>query len=122
MAGNFENLPLGKEDKIMFKDMYDTITRLELWSWLSDPKVPGENGFMWSGHPELHLIMKNMTYGGHSGASFGVTMRIMQRIAVNGWDSYVYTLVNAPTCECMRERGLTGYCGVAGGGVPACDH
>lgn len=25
-------------------------------------------------------------------------------------------------CPCHREKNLPGWCGVAGGGVPACDH
>ena len=32
------------------------------------------------------------------------------------------TVVNS-ACFCRREKGFTeGWCGVAGGGVPACDH
>ena len=25
-------------------------------------------------------------------------------------------------CSCHEQKGLPGWCGVAGGGVPACDH
>ena len=31
----------------------------------------------------------HMEYGGHSGASYGSTMRVMEYIAKNGWESYV---------------------------------
>ena len=122
MSGNFEGLPLIEMEKEMLSDMYRTISNLTLWDWLAKPDVPGKDGFMFSNHPELAKISGAMKYTGHSGASFGYTLRIIELIAKKGWDTYVTQLLNTPTCKCMREKNLVGWCGVAGGGVPACDH
>jgi hypothetical protein len=48
-----------------------------------------KQGFMFSDAPELRDIDLHMKYDGHSGASYGWTMRNMEHIAKNGWDSYV---------------------------------
>lgn len=46
-------------------------------------------------------------YGGHSGASFGGTMRVMELIAKKGWDSYVLQRgLKKETMEEKRKRFL----------------
>lgn len=122
MAGNFENLPIKKWDKVMLDDMYKTVTRLELWDWLKRRDIPGDGGFMFSSHPEVKRISDATEYDGHSGSSFAWTLRVIESIAKHGWDSYVSKLLSTPTCECYKAQGLVGWCGVAGGGVPACVH
>jgi hypothetical protein len=122
MAGNFDNLPLLIDDKEMLKDMYDTISNLKLWDWLAKPGVPGDHGFVMFIYPEIQRITTNMKYFNHSGSSFQFTLSTMEFIAKKGWDKYVSDLLSTPTCPCMKNRGLVGWCGVAGGGVPACDH
>ena len=42
---------------------------------------------MFSNHPLISTITDKMEYKGHSGASFGMTMRVMEHIAKHGWDS-----------------------------------
>lgn len=116
--GNFTGLRISNTDKMMFDDAYKTLTSLDLWDWLKQDSVPGNNGFMFSVHPQIADITNAMTYKGHSGASFGLTMRTMEYIAKKGWDKFVYDL----TCPCRRSTGGVGWCGVAGGGVPACEH
>jgi hypothetical protein len=68
-------------------------------------------------------------------------MRQMEAIAKGGWEPYAnrIRLVKSTqqlrheeelakiragrACECRAAKGLSsGWCGVAGGGVPACDH
>lgn len=46
---------------------------------------PGNGGFMLTNNPEAIEISNevNRAYGGHSWASYGMTMRVMQRIAIN---------------------------------------
>ena len=46
---------------------------------------PGHGGFMFTRNPEVTRIIEevNNDYGGHSGASLGMTMRVMQYIAMN---------------------------------------
>jgi hypothetical protein len=37
----------------------------------------------------LTKIRSKMTYSGHSGSSYGWTMRMMQRLARIGWETFV---------------------------------
>ncbi len=92
--GDFTGLPIDNLDKMMLDDAYKTLTSLELWDWLKQDSVPGNNGFMFSAHPQIADITNAMTYGGHSGASFGLTMRTMEFIAKKGWDKYVEEVNN----------------------------
>lgn len=54
-----------------------------------DGKGENEEGFMFSTSPELTEINKHMKYEGHSGASYGCTMRRIEFIAKKGWGAYV---------------------------------
>jgi hypothetical protein len=72
----------------MFDDAYKAIEAV--WGgWEFMERDPGEGGFMFSGDPYSAAIQKNMKYDGHSGASYGWTMRVMQKIARVGWDRFV---------------------------------
>ncbi len=72
----------------MFDDAYNAIEAV--WGgWEFMERDPGEGGFMFSGDPYSAAIQKNMKYDGHSGASYGWTMRVMQKIARVGWDRFV---------------------------------
>lgn len=95
----------------IIQDARNAVTKAKLWDWLATYEPEKDKGFMFSDHPNLRLIEAEMTYKGHSGASFATVMRVMQSMA-------------KPTaCPCRLQRGERhGWCGVAGGGVPACDH
>jgi hypothetical protein len=72
----------------MFDDAYKAIEAV--WGgWEFMERDPGEGGFMFSGDPYSAAIQKQMKYDGHSGASYGWTMRVMQRIARIGWERFV---------------------------------
>ena len=49
------------------QDGYDTVTKLELWSWLDQFKPTSSK---LSSHPNLELISKNLDVDSHSGASW----------------------------------------------------
>jgi hypothetical protein len=120
--GDFNSLPLDSLSKEMLSDAYTVVTSLNLWDWLSNPTVP-HNSFMFSNSTEVQQIIQTMKFTGHSGSSFGFTMRAMEFIAKKGWNSYVDNIIDSSTCPCRRAKGLCGgWCGVAGGGVPGCDH
>jgi len=90
VPGNF-NLPkLSPSYQEILTDAYETITRLGLWEKMKED--PGSGGFMYSGHNYISEISSAIKYDGHSGASFGWTMRVMQFIAKNGWDAYVTSI------------------------------
>ena len=129
--------PLGftQHEASVLQDAYDAVTKADMWEYLRLPTTPGKDGFMFNADVELTAINYEMTYTGHSGASYAWTMRQMEFIAKQGWEGYATKLRAeraagaagaAPAslaCTCRREKGYTtGWCGVAGGGVPACDH
>lgn len=145
-SGDFNALPLSDEDREMIGSAYQAVSSVEGgWDFLRTYD-PGHGGFMFSTPPPKMEEIQNAilaAYGGHSGASYGGTLRNIEFIAKQGWDAYVQRVLNrrgtgaAPgaaaaaaaattspgsTCSCRRAQGRTGWCGVAGGGVPACDH
>lgn len=118
----------------MLKDAYQAITACDLWDWMRVFRPKDGEGFMFANHPNLDRINEAMKYGGHSGASYGWTMRQMESLAKIGWDEHKRIVLRkrdeqlcaapkAPACPCRQAKGYThGWCGVAGGGVPGCDH
>ena len=77
-----------KHSAQMLEDGYNTITELDLWNWLSTYTPEEGKGFMFSNHENINKIGNAMKTG-HSGASFGWTMRNMEAIAKDGWENYV---------------------------------
>ncbi len=65
------------------------------WTILARPDVPGDGGFMFSSFKDplinqtMDIINKNID-SGHSGASYGWTMRNMESIAKDGWNHLIY--------------------------------
>jgi hypothetical protein len=77
-----------QHSKQMLEDGYNTISNLELWDWMKT-FVPEEGkGFMFSNHENITKIGNAMKTG-HSGSSFGWTMRNLEAIAKDGWNEYV---------------------------------
>ena len=72
-------------DTEMFDDAYKAITKANKWKFMKDYNP---SSFMLAQHPDLDEINRNITYG-HSGSTYGATMRHMQQIAKQGWWSYV---------------------------------
>lgn len=70
------------------EDAFDRITELDLWDFLRDNNPPEDRGFMFWSHPRLTELGQKLD-GGHSGASYGYTMRVMQRIAQTSWETWV---------------------------------
>ena len=64
------------------------------WEVLARPDVPGTNGFMFSEFKDplvkatIEAINKKLD-SGHSGASYGWTMRNMESIAKKGWEVFM---------------------------------
>ena len=87
MSRNYSEL-FDSMDAEMLQDMDNTITKLKLWDWMKTYEPEDGKGFMFSNHPNLDLIRNNMTYTGHSGSSYGWTMRTIELIAKKGWDDF----------------------------------
>lgn len=110
----------------MLQDAYDTTNRLGLWEWLGTFEPHANEGFMFTSDMNVARIGAEMKFNGHSGSSFAWTMRVVHDIAKNGWEKHrnaVLKIRNTPPCPCRKANGIQhGWCGNAGGGVPACDH
>ncbi len=102
-----------KLDATMLEDADAAITTCGLWEWMSTYNPTAGEGFMFSNHPNLDKISQAMKYEGHSGASYGWTMRTMQQVARLGWDKFAEVVsANEPPCQCRRRSGCwAGWCG-----------
>ncbi len=125
MSKYFEVIPIMRYEKELLIDAYNAVQKTPgAWEWLKRPDVPGDAGFMFSDDVMMILIRNNMKLlSRHSGGSFADTMRTIEMVAKYGWDRLLRSFNVTPACSCRRKLGeLTGWCGVAGGGVPACEH
>jgi hypothetical protein len=85
-VNTFDFIPASQ--RIMYTTAFDAITQLELWSFMRN--FTGES-FMFSSDPQvgrIHDRIVQLGYGGHSGCSFGCTMRAMEYIGKNGLDKF----------------------------------
>ena len=69
-------------------EIADTVTKLKLWYWIKNESPPSSCGYMWWSHPNSDIIRANLSNNNvHSGASFAYCMRIMEKIAKEGFNS-----------------------------------
>ena len=64
-----------------------------MWTYLRDNPPDESRGYMFTNNSVFNAIMNNMQVG-HSGTSYGWTMRNLQYIASNGMDAYVAEFTN----------------------------
>ena len=77
-------------DAGILADAYQAVTKADAWDFFRNEEPPKGAGYMFWGAPKLREVEKHMLlFDAHSGASYGMTMRVMQYIAKNGWESYV---------------------------------
>lgn len=77
----------------MLVNAWNAITELNLWDYMRQDTY----SYMLSNDNEINLIsrkMEELGYDGHSGCSFGWTMRQMQYIAKNGEKTYADEYMN----------------------------
>ncbi len=74
--------------------MAATVTRLELWDWFRIESPPENTGYNWWNHPNINKISDNLQDDDgnidnpHSGSSFACSMRNMQAIAKEGFQTW----------------------------------
>ena len=76
-------------NRIMLKNAHQAITNAEAWDWMKN--FQGQS-FMFSNDAMIDKISKNMValgYDGHSGGSYGWTMRCMEHLAKNGKEAFL---------------------------------
>ena len=85
--------------KEMLQSAFDAVESVQGgWEALL-PEPSGGGGFMFSPRPEGSVLRQidsaiSERYSGHSGSSYGCTMRNMQGIGRLGWDDYVRFYLN----------------------------
>jgi hypothetical protein len=124
MTSYYEKMYSKFEAKLL-QDADDAITKCGLWGWMAEFNPAAGVGFMFTRDDHLDRIHAEMKmYDDHSGASYGWTMRVMQKVARLGKDKFATVVATEnPPCPCRKAAGYwSGWCGNAGGGVPACDH
>ena len=75
--------------RMMLKNAHQAISLTESWHYIA---TFNEQSFMFSDSPTVSAIMKKMSelgYDGHSGCSFGWTMRHMEFLAKNGKQAFL---------------------------------
>jgi len=103
MPHNYSEL-FDENDAGMLEDADKAITECGLWDWLRDYNPEDGKGFMFSNHPNLDRINNAMKYGGHSGSSYGWTMRQMEYIAKHGWDLFEFTVREQRQKDVEKEK------------------
>ena len=81
-------------NRIMLKNAHQAITNAEGWDWIRN--FQGQS-FMFSNDEMIGKISKNMValgYDGHSGGSYGWTMRWMEYLAKNGKEAFLSMCVS----------------------------
>jgi hypothetical protein len=90
--GTFDGLNLPEWDKQMIQSAFEAVENVEGgWEFLRTYTPPADQGFMFSlptgKRLEIDEAISNR-YPGHSGASYGCTMRTIEFIAKQGWNAY----------------------------------
>ena len=78
-----------EHSRFMLKNAHQAITLTEHWDYM---KTFSDQSFMFSSNPACSAITKKMSqlgYDGHSGSSFGWTMRQMEFLAKNGKQAFL---------------------------------
>ena len=86
-VGNGQFEFIDSNSRIMYTTAHFAISQLELWEYMKKDM----ESYAFSSYPEVYRIytkIEQLGYNGHSGASFGCTMRAMQFIAQNGYDKF----------------------------------
>jgi len=83
---DFIKLGYSKSEQEMLEDAYQAIETTKMWDYMKKEPV---GGYTFTDDEELRLINRHLEYGGHSGFSFGWTMRTMQQIARIGEEKFI---------------------------------
>jgi hypothetical protein len=110
-------------ERTMYQEMYTAITAAGAWD---DMKAdPGDGGFMFSGAPVISKVCAHLNDSvGHSGSSFGITMRKMQRLACVGWGAWASEVCARAEEKRQADRKMAEACFAAAGQDPhsKCPH
>jgi hypothetical protein len=74
-----------KLHRYLLLDAYNALQKSELWTFVKDEYDEKKA----SEQPEILEIFLAMKYKSHTMKTFGVVMRNMKKIALDGWEEYV---------------------------------
>ena len=96
--GDFTKFDFPAYQVTMFTDAYRAVSNVPGgWEYLARPDVPQGGSFMFGPEtPTMTAINSGMTFTGHSGGTYGLTLRQMEFIAKKGWDAYVASVLPPP--------------------------
>ena len=83
---DFISLGYSQSEQEMLEDAYEAIEKVKMWEYMKKEPV---GGYTFTDDEELRLINRHLEYTGHSGFSFGWTMRTMQQIARLGEEKFI---------------------------------
>lgn len=96
--GNFDGLNLPQWDREMIESGFQAVESVEGgWEFLRTYTPPEDQGFMFSVPTGKRLEIDEAIlnrYGGHSGGSYGSTMRLLEYIAKEGWDAFAKMMLD----------------------------
>lgn len=95
--GNFDGLNLPMFDREMIQSGFEAVESVEGgWEFLRTYTPPADQGFMFSPstgkRKEIDEAIES-GYPGHSGATYGCTMRVLELIAKEGWNIYARNML-----------------------------
>ena len=70
----------GTDFRNCMHNMYIAIVEHNMQQWFTDFEPPEEKGYMFSEHLNIDILNREVNSDGHSGATFGHCLRIMQDI------------------------------------------
>jgi len=105
--GNMSYIPdKDSHSRIMLENAWHAITQTETWNFVAEPI----ESFMFSNDNMIWVItakMEELGYKGHSGFSFGWTMRQMQYLAQNGVEKFKEGYIKKKETSVPQQRTLT---------------
>jgi hypothetical protein len=83
---DYISLGYDEDEQEMLQDAYQAIEKTKMWDYM---KGEPRGGYTFTDDEELRIINRHLEYIGHSGFSFGWTMRTMQNIARLGEEKFI---------------------------------
>jgi hypothetical protein len=92
---DYISLGYTSDEQEMLQDAYDAIEKANMWEYMKQ-EPSGGAGYTFTDDEELRAINRHLEYNGHTGFSFGWTMRTMQQIAQLGEEKFIQACLSLP--------------------------